>query len=95
MQLTADQVRHIAKLARINLTDSEVEKFTGQLGAVIGYIDKLNELETDGVPETNQVTGAVNMARADEVQKFEKMQELIAQSQNPLENNQIKVKKSI
>ncbi len=95
MQLTATQVRHIAKLARINLTDVEVKKFTQQLGSVIGYIEKLNQLDTDKVAETNQVTGLAGVSREDKVKPFGREKELIEQSQNPIENGQIKVKKSI
>lgn len=95
MQLTPEQVRHIAKLARIRLTDAEVAKFTPQLGAIIGYVDHLNALDTSSVPETNQVTGLANVSRADVVAPFPKMEELIATSRNPIVDRQIKVRKSI
>ncbi len=95
VQLTPDQVCHIAKLARINLTDVEVEKFTKQLDAVMGYIEKLNQLDTEGVTETNQITGLTSILREDEVKPFGKEGALIAQSQNPITGNQIKVRKSI
>lgn len=47
--LTPEAVRKVAKLARLKLTDAEVDRFTGQLGAVLGYVDVLNELNTDAV----------------------------------------------
>lgn len=95
MKLTKEQVTHIAKLARINLTEAEVEKFTSQLGNIIGFIEKLNEVDTEGIPETNQVTGLQNASREDEVRPFGFEEDLIACSQNPIVDNQIKVKKSI
>ncbi|MFA6458073.1 MAG: Asp-tRNA(Asn)/Glu-tRNA(Gln) amidotransferase subunit GatC [Patescibacteria group bacterium] len=95
MQITKDLVVKIAKLARIRLTDSETEKFTTQLGAIVGFIEKLNSVDTAGVAETNQVNGMENVLREDEIENFPKMNELIACSQHPLENNQIKIKKSI
>lgn len=95
MQVTKDLVLHIAKLARINLTDEEAEKFTKQMGDIVGFVDTLNKVDTEGVTETNQVNGMENILREDEVKQFDKMKELIARSQNPVENNQIKVKKSI
>jgi aspartyl-tRNA(Asn)/glutamyl-tRNA(Gln) amidotransferase subunit C len=95
MQITKDQVLHIAKLARVNLDESEAEKFTKQMGDIVGFVDKLNEVDTKGVIETNQVNGMKNVLREDEVQPFEEMSELIKCSQNPIENGQIKVKKSI
>ncbi|MFH1546570.1 MAG: Asp-tRNA(Asn)/Glu-tRNA(Gln) amidotransferase subunit GatC [Patescibacteria group bacterium] len=95
MQITKDLIRHIAKLARINLTEAESEKFTKQMGAIVGFIEKLNSVDTAGIPETNQVNGMENVLREDEIEKFEKMKELIACSNHSIENNQIKVKKSI
>lgn len=95
MQLTPTQVRHIARLARLTLTDAETEKYAGQLTAITGYIEKLNEVDTSAVSETNQVTGLTNVARPDVVADFPYKKELIACSRNPIEDNQIKVKKSI
>jgi len=95
MQLTEEQVRHIAKLARLNLTDEEVHTFTPQMGAAFEHFDKLTQLDTDGVPETNQVTGLAGVTRPDEIEHFGKEAELIKCSENPIQDNQIKVKKSI
>lgn len=95
MQITKNLTAHIAKLARIRLSDSETEKFTRQLGEIVRFVEKLNSLDTVGVPETNQVNGMQNVLREDEIERFEKTEELIACSNHPLENNQIKIKKSI
>lgn len=48
-KFTEDDVRKIANLARLELTDAEVTKFANQLGDVLGYIQKLNEIDTHGV----------------------------------------------
>jgi aspartyl-tRNA(Asn)/glutamyl-tRNA(Gln) amidotransferase subunit C len=95
MQITKDLVKHIAKLARINLVSNEEEKFTKQMGDIVGFVESLNEVDTQGVEETNQVNGMENVLREDEVKPFENMKELIECSNHPVENNQIKVKKSI
>ena len=95
MQLTPAQVRHIAKLARIRLTDEELAKFAPQMVEIIKFVEKLNECDVEKVEETNQVTGLANVLREDEIKPFEKMKELIKCSENPIENGQIKVKKSI
>jgi aspartyl-tRNA(Asn)/glutamyl-tRNA(Gln) amidotransferase subunit C len=95
MQITKDLIQHIAKLARIRLDDSQVQKFTQQMGDIVGFIEKLNSVDTTGIPETNQVNGMENVLREDEVENFPRMEELIACSNNPIENNQIKIKKSI
>ncbi|MCK5472095.1 Asp-tRNA(Asn)/Glu-tRNA(Gln) amidotransferase subunit GatC [Candidatus Gracilibacteria bacterium] len=95
MQITKDLTAHIAKLARIRLNEEEVKKFTQHLGEIVELVEKLNSLDTAGVPETNQVNGMQNILREDEIERFEKMEELVACSNHPIENNQIKVKKSI
>ena len=49
VEITADVVRHIGLLSRIELTDSEVKTFGDQLANILHYVDKLQELDTDGV----------------------------------------------
>ncbi len=66
--LTINDVKHIAKLSRIELTDEEVTKFQHQLSAVIEYIAQLNELNTDDVEPTINTTGIENRTREDIVQ---------------------------
>ena len=68
MALTIEEVQHIAKLARLDLTDAEVARFQTELSGIMSYIDTLSEVDTTGVEETAQVTGMVNRLRSDEVQ---------------------------
>lgn len=65
--LSSDDVRHIAKLARLNLSDEEVKKFTRELSSILEYVDQLKEVDTKDVIPTAQVTGLHNSFRADEV----------------------------
>lgn len=65
MSLTTDQVKHIAKLSRLELSDAEIEKFRTQLSAVLGYIEKLDELDTSTVEPTVNTTGIINRLRED------------------------------
>jgi len=67
--LTTKDILHIAKLGNLTLTDREIEKFKKQLSSVIGYIDKLKEVNTDEIEPTNQVTGLVNSFREDKVEE--------------------------
>jgi aspartyl-tRNA(Asn)/glutamyl-tRNA(Gln) amidotransferase subunit C len=92
MKITQDQVRHISKLARLSLTDDEVERFAGQLSAAFDYMEVLNEVDTEGVLPTCQVTGLKDVHRADEVSQFCDPQELLKCSELPVERDQIKVK---
>lgn len=66
-QLSPAQVRHIAKLARLQLTEEEVAKFSTELTAILEYVDKLSEVETEGVEPTAQVTGLSNCSRTDDI----------------------------
>lgn len=66
-KLSGDEVKHIAKLAGLTLSESEVEIFSGQLSETILYVEKLNELPTEKVSSTSQTTGLKNVFREDEV----------------------------
>ena len=56
---------YLAKLARLKLTDAEKERFSNQLGTIIKYIEKLNELDTQNVEPTAHVLGLKNIFRDD------------------------------
>ncbi|MBS1871506.1 MAG: Asp-tRNA(Asn)/Glu-tRNA(Gln) amidotransferase subunit GatC [Actinobacteria bacterium] len=60
------QVLHVAKLARLALSEQEVEQMSRELSAVLGHIEKLSELDLEGVPPTSHVVDVVNALRADE-----------------------------
>ncbi|MDP7068996.1 MAG: Asp-tRNA(Asn)/Glu-tRNA(Gln) amidotransferase subunit GatC, partial [Candidatus Peribacteraceae bacterium] len=55
--LSDDDVRHIAKLCRLNLSDKEVKKFAPELNAILDYIAKLQEVDTSDIEPTPQPTG--------------------------------------
>lgn len=89
-QLSKDDVRHIAKLARLRLTDEEVAKLATQLTSILQYVDMLKEVNTDGVPPTAQVTGIVNAFREDTVRKDGVApDDLLATSPLPIIDHQI------
>lgn len=61
-----DQVLHVARLARLRLTDEEVERMTGELSSVLDHIEKISALDLDGVASTSHVVELENVLRADE-----------------------------
>jgi len=67
MKITKDEVEKVALLARLELTGEEAEMFTGQMDAILAYVDKLNELNTDGIVPTAHAVPMENAFRADEV----------------------------
>ena len=64
--LTEEEVRHIAMLARLGLTDEEVETMRVQLSQVLDHIARLERLDTSAVPPTAQVLAHLNVARDDD-----------------------------
>jgi aspartyl-tRNA(Asn)/glutamyl-tRNA(Gln) amidotransferase subunit C len=66
-RIDAEQVRKVAKLARLALTEAEIEEFTGQIGAILGYVEKMNELDTAEVEPLAHCLPISNVLRPDEV----------------------------
>jgi aspartyl-tRNA(Asn)/glutamyl-tRNA(Gln) amidotransferase subunit C len=60
-----DQVLHVARLARLRLTDDEVERMIGELAPIIDHVEKMDELELDGVEPTSHVVELQNVLRDD------------------------------
>ena len=70
--ITKQQVEHVAKLARLELTEEEKELYTKQLSQILDYIDQLNEVNTKGVEPMHQPIPTVNVMREDIVKaKFD------------------------
>jgi aspartyl-tRNA(Asn)/glutamyl-tRNA(Gln) amidotransferase subunit C len=67
MKLTRSEVEHVAHLARLNLSNQELEKMTAQLDTILSYVDKLEELETEGIKPTTHAFSISNAFREDEV----------------------------
>ncbi|TFE01321.1 Asp-tRNA(Asn)/Glu-tRNA(Gln) amidotransferase subunit GatC [Jeotgalibacillus sp. R-1-5s-1] len=64
-KITTDEVKHVAHLARLNITEEEAAKFAYQLGAIITFAEQLNELDTDHVEPTTHVLEMKNIMRED------------------------------
>lgn len=64
-KISTEQVEHIAKLARINLTEKEKEKFSVELSSILDYIDKLNQVDTSNIELISQVAEFNNITRND------------------------------
>jgi aspartyl-tRNA(Asn)/glutamyl-tRNA(Gln) amidotransferase subunit C len=67
MALTREQVRHIAELAKLKLSDDEISRMTAQLSAILDYAARLQELDTNAIPPTASVVPLQNVMRADRV----------------------------
>lgn len=65
--LTTEEIKKTATLARIALTDAELEKFRKEVSAVLDYVEELKSVDVTGLEEVSQVTGLVNVQREDKV----------------------------
>ncbi len=66
MKISRDQVEHIAELAKLDLTEAEVEMYAEQLSAILDYVEQLNRLDTSAIPPTASVLPLHNVLRPDE-----------------------------
>jgi aspartyl-tRNA(Asn)/glutamyl-tRNA(Gln) amidotransferase subunit C len=63
--LEREDVKHVARLARLELTEAELERMAAELSKVLDHIEKIRELDLDGVEPTSHVVDVVNVLRAD------------------------------
>ena len=75
--LSKDDIKYCAKLIRIDLTPEEEDKFFKQLSSVLGYFEKLNELDLEGVEPIYQVTGQTNIFREDEITNVSRAEDML------------------
>ncbi|WP_411954855.1 Asp-tRNA(Asn)/Glu-tRNA(Gln) amidotransferase subunit GatC [Alkalibacillus sp. S2W] len=69
-KISKDQVKHVADLARLAISEEEAEKYSEQLSAIIDFSEQLNELDTTNVEPTTHVLDMKNVMRADEPKEW-------------------------
>ena len=84
--ISEEQVRHVANLARLGLTDEEVERMGGQLGAILESIDKIGELDLVDVPPTDNPLNLTNVLRPDEPRKELSREEALSAAPEPVDD---------
>lgn len=67
IQISREQVEHVARLARLTFSEAEIERFRHQLSEILTYVNALQSLDTTGVPPTSHVVHLENVFRSDEV----------------------------
>ncbi|HWM64625.1 MAG TPA: Asp-tRNA(Asn)/Glu-tRNA(Gln) amidotransferase subunit GatC [Solirubrobacterales bacterium] len=78
-----EQVLHVAKLARLQLSDEEVEKMVGELSGILEHVDLISQLELDGVEPTSHVVALENVLRADEPRPSWPREAVLEQAPDP------------
>ena len=91
--LTPKEVEHIASLARLNLSEVEIQKYAKQLSSLLDYAEMLKEVDTKNVKPIAQITGLNNVKRDDIVNSQDLSDELIACTPQGIELGQVKVKR--
>ena len=79
-RISADDVRKVATLARLNLPDDKIATYTGQLESILGYVSQLEQVDTTGVPETTRAVEVTNVTRQDGVNPTPVREEILNQA---------------
>lgn len=82
MKITREEVEHVARLARLNLSEEELARMTGQLDNILAYVAKLDELDTKDVVPTTHAFSIKNAFREDEVVESLPREEALANGPN-------------
>lgn len=91
--ISINDVRYIAALSKIAVSDDEAAKLSVELDSILGYVRQLDALDTTGIEPTYQVTGLVNVDRVDEIIEYGVSQQALLQNAPRTQDNQIKVPK--
>jgi aspartyl-tRNA(Asn)/glutamyl-tRNA(Gln) amidotransferase subunit C len=83
MEISRDEVLHVARLARLALTEEEVERFRVQLSAILEAVGKVSELDLDGIPPTSHPLDLVNVLAEDEPIPCLTREEALANAPDP------------
>ena len=78
-----DQVLHVAKLARLKLTDDEVEKMSSELSGILEHVERIAELDLDEVEPTSHVVAVENVLRPDEPRPSWSREEILEPAPDP------------
>ncbi len=94
-KLTREDVLKLARLARLELSDDEVEEFRAELSEILQYVEQLQDVDVDGLKPTNQVTGLTDVTRPDEIRDYGYKTEELLKNVPAVKDNQIKVKRML
>jgi aspartyl-tRNA(Asn)/glutamyl-tRNA(Gln) amidotransferase subunit C len=90
-RLSKADVLHVAKLAKLKLTESEIEKFLPQLSSVVEHISELSKVDTSGIEPTSQTTGLTDVFRGDEIKESDITQDKALSGTEQTHNGYFKV----
>lgn len=76
--ISTDDVKHVAKLARLELTEEEINKYSKQLGSILQYVEQMNEVDTTGIEPMPHAIPVYNVMREDVVKYEQTKEEMLA-----------------
>lgn len=76
--ISTDDVKHVAKLARLELTEEEIDKYSKQLGSILKYVEQMNEVDTTGIEPMPHAIPVYNVMRKDIVKYEQTKEEMMA-----------------
>jgi len=91
--ISIDDVKKVARLSGLQLSDAELKKYKAQFAEILGYIDRLEAVDTKDIEPTYQVTGLHNVMRDDEIIDYGVTQAELLQNAPDTDGGQIKVKR--
>jgi aspartyl-tRNA(Asn)/glutamyl-tRNA(Gln) amidotransferase subunit C len=94
-ELNRDDILKLAQLARLSLTDEEVEEFRNELSAILEYVQQLQDVDVSGLKPTTQVSGLTNIMREDILQDYGIDRKDLLRNVPAVEDELIKVKRMV
>ena len=86
MKVSKDEIRHIANLASLNLTETEVEKYANNMDNILNFAETINGIDTNSVDEAITAIPEYNVFRKDEINEFEDNDALLANAPSKEDN---------
>ncbi len=94
-KFSAADIRKLARLCRLRLTDDEVARYQNELSEILAYVEQLQDVDVSGLEPTSQVTGLMNVVRADELINYEVTPSDLLKNAPQQQDGQFKVKRMI
>ena len=94
MEISKDEILHIAKLASLKIKEEEIEEYRKNLQNILNFANTINSIDTEKIEETNGISSNVNVFREDEVKEFKDIEALM-QNAPSKEGNMFKIPKVI
>jgi aspartyl-tRNA(Asn)/glutamyl-tRNA(Gln) amidotransferase subunit C len=94
-KLTREDILKLARLARLDVSEEELEEYSNELSTILAYVEQLNNVDIDGLEPTLQITGLTNVTRKDEIKNYGYEAATLRENLPAEEDDQIKVHRMV